>query len=147
MTVKETRGLVKQKFSTIQPSYNKLWRGRELVIADYFVSLERSYEMLLSLLTAIQNSTYDKKYIIEMTPSIKFGVKIFDRVAWTFGLCITTWPYLRPVLTIDAEFLSGRYVDKLFMTCGYDAVQQLLPLAFVVVASEENVVNWGWFMQ
>jgi hypothetical protein len=38
MTVKEVRGLVKQKFPTVQPSYNKLWRGRELAIADIFDS-------------------------------------------------------------------------------------------------------------
>jgi hypothetical protein len=63
-------------------------------------------------------------------PSIKFGVEIFDRVAWAFGPCIATCPYLRPILTIDAEFLSGRYAGKLFMACGYDAEQQLLPLTF-----------------
>ena len=33
------------------------------------------------------------------------------------------------------------------MACGYDAEQQLLPLAFAVVAGEESVTNWGWFMQ
>jgi hypothetical protein len=33
------------------------------------------------------------------------------------------------------------------MTCEYDAEQQLLPLVFVVVAGEESVANWGWFMQ
>jgi hypothetical protein len=33
------------------------------------------------------------------------------------------------------------------MACGYDAEQQLLPLVFVVVAGEESVANWGWFMQ
>jgi hypothetical protein len=33
------------------------------------------------------------------------------------------------------------------MVCGYDAEQQLLPLAFVVVAGDESVINWGWFMQ
>jgi hypothetical protein len=38
MTVKETKGLVIQKFFTVQPSYNKLWRGRELTIVDLFVS-------------------------------------------------------------------------------------------------------------
>jgi hypothetical protein len=38
MTVKETRDLVKQKFPTVQPSYNKLWRGRELTITDIFGS-------------------------------------------------------------------------------------------------------------
>jgi hypothetical protein len=45
--------------------------------------------MLPSLLAAIQNSIYGTKYIIETTPSIKFGVEIFDRVAWAFGPCIT----------------------------------------------------------
>jgi hypothetical protein len=38
MTVKEARGLVKQKFPTVQPSYNKLWRGSELAIAYLFGS-------------------------------------------------------------------------------------------------------------
>jgi hypothetical protein len=36
MTVKEARSLVRQKFPIVQPSYNKLWRGRELTIADLF---------------------------------------------------------------------------------------------------------------
>jgi MULE transposase domain len=106
-----------------------------------------SYEILMSLLAAIQNSTYGIKYIIETTPSTKFGVEIFNHVACAFGPCIITWPYLRLVLTIDARFLSGRYAGKLFMVCGYDAEQQLLPLAFVVVAGDESVINWGWFMQ
>jgi hypothetical protein len=94
MTVKEARGLVKQKFPTVQLSYNKLWRGRELAIVDIFGSWERSYEMLPSLLAVIQNSTYGTKYIIETAPSTKFDIEIFDRVAWAFGPCITTWPYL-----------------------------------------------------
>jgi hypothetical protein len=96
-----------------------------------------SYEMLLSLLAAIQNSTYDTKYIIETTPSIKFDVKIFDRIAWTFDMCIAAWPYLRSVLTIDTGFLSGRYAGKLFIARSYDAEQQLLPLAFVVVVGRK----------
>jgi hypothetical protein len=82
--------------------------------------------MLPSLLVAIQSSIYGTKYIIETSPSTKFGVKIFYRVVWTFGLCIAAWPYLRPVLTIDAGFLSDRYASKLFMECGYDVKQQLL---------------------
>jgi hypothetical protein len=98
--------------------------------------------MLPSLLAAIKYSTYGTKYIIETAPSTKFGVEIFDRVVWAFGPCITTWPYLRPVLTIDAGFLLVRYAGKLFMACGYDAEQQLLPLAFAVVAGEESVTNW-----
>jgi hypothetical protein len=79
--------------------------------------------MLSSLLAAIQNFTHGTKYIIEMVPSTKFGVKIFDRVARTFGSCIAEWSYLQLVLTIDVEFLSGRYAGKLLMACGYDAEQ------------------------
>jgi serine/threonine-protein kinase RIO1 len=88
MTVKEVRGLFKQKFHTVQSSYNKLWRGRELTIVDLFDNWEMSHKMLSSLLAAIQNSTYDTKYIIETLPSTKFGVEIFYCVAWTFGPCI-----------------------------------------------------------
>jgi hypothetical protein len=60
---------------------------------------------------------------------------------------IAALSYLRPVLTIDVGSLSGRYTGKLFMTCGYDAKQKLLPLAFVVVTDEKSMANWGWFMQ
>jgi hypothetical protein len=31
------------------------------------------------------------------------------------------------------------------MACGYDVEQRLLPLAFSVMAGEENVANLGWF--
>jgi hypothetical protein len=58
-----------------------------------------------------------------MTPLIKFGVKIFYRVACIFGMCIATWTYLWLVLNIDAGFLSGRYASKQFMVCAYDAEQ------------------------
>jgi hypothetical protein len=103
--------------------------------------------MLPSLLASIQNFIYDTKYIIETTPSIKFVVKIFNHVIWAFGLYIAAWPYLRPVLTIDAEFLSGLYTNKLFMVYAYDAEQQLLSFAFVIVTDEESTANQGWFMQ
>jgi hypothetical protein len=78
----------------------------ELAITDLFDSWEMSYEMLPSLLAAIQNSAHGTKYIIETTPSTKFGVEIFDRVASTFGPCIAAWPYLRLILTIDDGFVS-----------------------------------------
>jgi hypothetical protein len=92
-----------------------------LAIGDLFDSWERSYEMLPSLLAVIQSFTYCTKYIIETLPSIKFIVEIFDRVVLIFGHCIAARPYLRPVLTIDAGFLSGRYAGKPFIICGYDA--------------------------
>jgi hypothetical protein len=84
---------------------------------------------------------------METTPSTKFGVKFFYHVVWAFGLCIAAWPYLRPILTIDARFLSGWYAGKLFMTCDYDVKQQLLSIVFVIIAGEESAAKYGWFMQ
>jgi hypothetical protein len=147
MTFKQAKNLVKQRFPTVEPSYNKIWRGKELAIADLFGSWEKSYEMLPSLLAAIQSSTIGTKYTLDTEPSTREGVHIFNRVAWAFGPCIEAWPYLRPVISIDAGFLSGRYAGKLFMACAYDAEQHLLPLAFAVVAGEESGENWKWFME
>ena len=62
MSVTEARGLVKLRFPTVHPSYNKIWRGRELAIADLFGSWEKSYEMLPSLLNVIQATTLGTKF-------------------------------------------------------------------------------------
>ncbi len=32
------------------------------------------------------------------------------------------------------------------IACGYDANNQLLPLAFAIVEKEDSA-NWGWFMR
>jgi hypothetical protein len=73
--------LVKQKFLTVQPNYNKLRRGRELTIVDLFDSWEISYEMLPSLLAAIQSSTYGTKIHHRDIALNKFDVENIDRVA------------------------------------------------------------------
>jgi hypothetical protein len=146
MSIKACRFAVRNRYKMVEPSYNKIWRGRELAIADLFGSWEKAYELLPSLLGAIQMSTPGTKYVIEHEPSTEMGIRIFTRVAWAFGPCIESWPYLRPVISVDAGHLSGRYKGKLFMACAYDAEQQLLPIAFGI-ADEESSSNWGWFMQ
>ena len=145
MTVKQVRAAVKSIHSTIKPSYNKLWRGREVAIADLFGSWEKAYELLPLLLSAIQSSTPGTKFKIDSEPSDQFGVHIFQRAAWAYGPCIASWSHLRPVISIDAGHLSGRYKGKLYMACAYDAEQQVLPLAFAIMG-EETLENWGWFM-
>jgi hypothetical protein len=71
---------------------------------------------------------------------------MFKSITWAYGPCIAAFKYLRPVITIDDEFLSGRYKDRLLMTCGYDAENKLIPLVFGIMDAH-NVDNWGWFMQ
>jgi hypothetical protein len=72
--------------------------------------------------------------------------RYFNRAAWAFGPCIEAFQHLRPVITVDACFLSGRYKGKMLIATGYDAENQLLPLAFSLVDTE-NFEDCAWFMQ
>ena len=50
------RQLVRQRYRNVKPRYNKLWRGRELAIAQLFGTWEGSYALLPPLLEAIKAS-------------------------------------------------------------------------------------------
>ncbi|XP_078152574.1 uncharacterized protein LOC144547752 [Carex rostrata] len=92
MSIKACRFAVRNIYKMVEPSYNKIWRGRELAIADLFGSWEKAYELVPSLLGAIQMSIPGTKYVIEHEPSTKMGIRIFTRVAWA-RVCrlITSW--------------------------------------------------------
>jgi MULE transposase domain len=102
--------------------------------------------LLPQILGVIARTTSGTKYKILTFGTSYDNVKIFKSIAWAYGPYIIAFKHLRPVITIDTGFLSGRYKDRLLMTCGYDAENKLLPLAFGIV-DEENVDNWGWFMR
>jgi MULE transposase domain len=53
---------------------------------------------------------------------------------------------MRPVISIDVSHLRGRYEGRLLVAVGYDAENQLLPLAFGLV-DKINISNWGCFMR
>lgn len=145
-SINHIRDLVMQKYDKVTPKYNKLWRGRELAIANLFGSWEGSYNLLIPLFEAIQRNNPGTKYCVTTTPAEKVDERHFHRAAWAFGACIAAIPFLRPVISIDACFMSGRYQGRLLMACMYDAENQLLPLAFAIV-EKESADNWGFFMR
>jgi hypothetical protein len=59
----------------------------------------------------------------------------------TYGSCIQARSHLRPIISVDAGFLSDRHACKFFIIYAYDAYQKLLPLIFAV-ADEESTHNW-----
>ncbi|XP_078181423.1 uncharacterized protein LOC144575180 [Carex rostrata] len=134
------------RYEGIVPKYNKLWRGRELAIARAFGSWEGSYGLIVPLLGAIKRSNPGTQYKIVSKPTTKPGYRFFMRAAWAWGPCIAAVGHLRPVISIDACFLSGRYKGKLLIVTGYDAENQLIPLVFGLVENDD-FENWGWFMK
>ncbi|XP_078151905.1 uncharacterized protein LOC144547193 [Carex rostrata] len=152
MSIRSVAHCVKVRFGSITPKYNKLWRGRELAVARQFGSWKESYNFMKLLLLGICDKNPGSRHLFRTKPSfdkdtglVKQGVVEFVAVAWAYGPCITAFGYLRPVISIDAAFLSGRYEGRLLMACGYNAENQLLPLAFAIV-QKENEDNWGWFL-
>ncbi|KAF7138944.1 hypothetical protein RHSIM_Rhsim07G0149400 [Rhododendron simsii] len=51
----------------------------------------------------------------------------------------------RPILFIDAYFLTGPHRGSCLSAVAYDANDQLYPLAYAIVSSE-NYEDWLWFM-
>ena len=146
ISIRAVRDLVEERYPGIVPKYNKLWRGRELAIARQFGSWEGSYGLIIPLLEAIKRANPGTKYKTVSKPTGKEGYRYFMRAAWAWGPCIDAVTSLRPIITIDACFLSGRYKGKLLIACAYDADNQLFPLAFGLVETED-FDNWGWFMR
>jgi hypothetical protein len=152
MSIQSVANCVRVKYNNCEPRYNRLWRGRELAIARQFGSWEGSYSFLPKLLIGICDKNPGSKYkfvtspIRESTGAIMQGVEHFVAVAWAFGPCIAAFRYLRPVISIDACFMSGRYEGRLLIACAYDAENQLLPLAFAIVEKESGP-TWGFFLQ
>jgi hypothetical protein len=60
------------------------------------------------------------------------------RMFWSFGQCIEAFRYCRHVLCVDGTFLSGKYHAILLTAIAADANNQILPVAFAYVESENN---------
>jgi hypothetical protein len=115
LNIRNIKGLVRKKYGGVTPKYNKLWRGRELAIAQIFGSWAGSYNLLTPVLEAIKRSTPGTKYGVAHEPTEDPGKRLFRAAVWAYGPCIAAVPHLRPIISIDACFLSGRYQGRLLM--------------------------------
>ena len=71
---------------------------------------------------------------------------VFRRAFFSLGPCIESFKHCRPVLCVDGTFLTGKYKGQILTAIGVDANQQILPLAFAFVESE-NKESWLWFLR
>ena len=52
----------------------------------------------------------------------------------------------RPVIAIDSDHISGPYSGAPFSTTSYEANDNMFPIAYGVMSSE-NYEDWNWFLQ
>ena len=73
-------------------------------------------------------------------------VRVLHRLFFSFGVCIEAFRHCRPVICVDGTFLTGKYKGQILTAIGQDGQNQVVPLAFAFVESE-NIESWTWFFR
>jgi hypothetical protein len=71
---------------------------------------------------------------------------LLKRIFWCFPQCVAGFTHCRPIVSVDATFLTGKYKGTLMVAVGMTAKNQLMPLVFVLVEGENNE-GWSWFLR
>uniref|UniRef100_A0A9I9EGB7 MULE transposase domain-containing protein n=1 Tax=Cucumis melo TaxID=3656 RepID=A0A9I9EGB7_CUCME len=64
----------------------------------------------------------------------------------SFGVSIEGWKYCRPIIFVDETFLKCKFSGIQLTASSQDGTNQISPLAFAIVDSE-NDVSWTWFFK
>ena len=128
-------------------SYAKAWRAKQKIIEMRFGTYEASYDNLPRLLGVIEERNPGSSYEVKKFPSIEHpGKSVLQRVFLALHACKMAFVNCRPVLCIDGTFLTGKYRGQILTAIGVDGNNQVLPLAFAFVESE-NTDSWYWFLK
>nr|ABF95899.1 transposon protein, putative, Mutator sub-class [Oryza sativa Japonica Group] len=128
-------------------SYAKAWRAKQKIIEMRFGTYEASYNNLPRLLGVIEERNPGSSYEVKKFPSIEHPSKsVLQRAFLALHACKMAFVNCRPVLCIDGTFLTGKYRGQILTAIGVDGNNQILPLAFAFVESE-NTDSWYWFLK
>nr|CAE05627.1 OSJNBb0061C13.9 [Oryza sativa Japonica Group]CAH67327.1 OSIGBa0102I15.7 [Oryza sativa] len=128
-------------------SYAKAWRAKQKIIEMRFGTYEASYDNLPRLLGVIEERNHGSSYEVKKFPSIEHPSKsVLQRAFLALHACKMAFVNCRSVLCIDGTFLTGKYRGQILTAIGVDGNNQVLPLAFAFVESE-NTDSWYWFLK
>ncbi|XP_047324736.1 uncharacterized protein LOC124928243 [Impatiens glandulifera] len=122
-------------------TYNKVWRSREQALMAVRGAVEESYRKLPSYLFMLAKNNPGTIIDIQTDEHGHFRYMFMS-----LGYSIRGFRYCRPVLCVDASFLKHKIEGQLLVAIALDANEQLFPVAFGVVDSENNN-SWTYFMQ
>ena len=96
-------------------------------------------------LAGLKDASSSTKYKLLVDDNYERGTCTFKSVFWAFRPCIVGFKKCRPVISINATHLYGKYTWKLIIAMATNANNKIYPLAFVVVESE-STETWGWLL-
>jgi hypothetical protein len=127
-------------------SSGKARRAKEEIFQRLYGTYEQAYDLAPRLLHQISSSNPGTQVFRRERPHPREqNEEILDRLFWAFPQAIQAFQHCRPVLSIDGTFLTGKYKGTLLLAIAADANNQLLPIAYALVESE-NKDSWFWFL-
>nr|ABF96456.1 transposon protein, putative, Mutator sub-class [Oryza sativa Japonica Group] len=128
-------------------SYAKAWRAKQKIIEMRYGTFEASYDNLPRLLATIAQRNNNTYYDLHTFTSVDDRTKsVLQRAFFSLGACINAFVHCRPVLCIDGTFMTGKYRGQILTAIGCDGNNQVVPMAFAFVESE-NTESWYWFLE
>ena len=125
----------------IQLSYNQAWRSREFAMEAVRGSAEESYA-LLPLYSHVLQSTNPGTVTHLQTNEAGQFLYYFVAMGQSIRGFLSS---MRPVIAVDGTFFKGKYRGSMFVAAAKDGNNQIYPLAFGIMDSE-NDQSWCWFM-
>ncbi|XP_076955121.1 uncharacterized protein LOC143629847 [Bidens hawaiensis] len=127
------------------PSCKKVWLGKQKAIEHAFGDWDESYNILPKFMEALKK--FNPGTIVEWCVLRQIGVEHmeFRRVFWAFDPSINGFKHCRPVISIDATHLYGKYKGKMMIAMRVDGNNQIFPFAFSIVENE-SYASWSWFL-
>ncbi|XP_065616488.1 uncharacterized protein LOC136061944 [Quercus suber] len=101
-------------------------------------------DLTRKFLAALSDADPDTVTMLKCDPRVP-RTCIFNPAFWAFRPCIRGFRHCRPVISIDAMHLYGKYKGKLLIAMATDGNNEVYPLTFAVVESE-STETWGWFL-
>ncbi|XP_075096238.1 uncharacterized protein LOC142174356 [Nicotiana tabacum] len=122
-------------------TYMQAWRAKEKTLQFLRGHPADSYSKLPSYLYILE-----KTYPGSVVKLKKTDGDCFFYVFVEICTSISGWEYCRPVVVVDGTFLKSAYRGIILTASTMDASGTILPLAYVVVDSE-NDASWKWVFE
>ena len=128
-------------------SYGKAWRAKQKALETRFGSYFDAYDSVVCLVQTLQNRNPGTYVDIQELYLPEFPtVRVLHRMFFSFSACIEAFRHCRPVICVDGTFLTRKYKGHILTAIGQDGQNQVVPLAFAFVESE-NIESWTWFFK
>ncbi|XP_026383647.1 uncharacterized protein LOC113279157 [Papaver somniferum] len=122
--------------------YHHARRGKEVIFEEQYGDDEKSYSDFTWYVKAIEETNPGSYVRFE----VEDGTNRFQRIFVCYGACKHSYRYLRPMIYLDATFLTGRYRGTLMAATCMNGNNEFYPFAFAIVSSETKD-NWFWFLE